>query len=350
MQKRYFLFIVCFSMQLLAANDLKQPVTNNAVAYLATESSAGYFSFGGLLSGKTWQDVTNKAWWLSNQTGQWWSLPPVPGAAGRLASVAVSANDNVWLFGGYTVAEDGTELSLADVYRVNPHAKPIYQRVSDMPVPVDDATAFVYRDRYIYLISGWHDVGNVNLVQMYDTKTDTWQQATPYPGNPVFGHAGGMVGNRLLVCGGVKIDYAASKPRQFTGSVQCWLGEVNPVDLRRINWQPVAPMPAGSRYRSAAAGLEEYKRIVFIGGSDNPYNYDGIGYNGDASEPIAGIVSFDLASRQWYCHGDMEVASMDHRGLLANDSQLTTIGGMQAGQTVSAAVVTHTLSAGTVCQ
>lgn len=26
-----------------------------------------------------------------------------------------------------------------------------------MPVPVDDSVALVYRDRYVYLVSGWHE-------------------------------------------------------------------------------------------------------------------------------------------------------------------------------------------------
>ena len=39
-----------------------------------------------------------------------------------------------------------------------------------MPVPVDDSVALSYKERYIYLISGWHNDGNVNLVQVYDTK------------------------------------------------------------------------------------------------------------------------------------------------------------------------------------
>jgi hypothetical protein len=41
-----------------------------------------------------------------------------------------------------------------------------------MPVPVDDDISLPYQSRYIYLISGWHNDGNVNLVQLYDTKTN----------------------------------------------------------------------------------------------------------------------------------------------------------------------------------
>jgi len=41
----------------------------------------------------------------------------VPGKAGRLAASAISAGGAAWLFGGYTVAADGSEESIPGVYR-----------------------------------------------------------------------------------------------------------------------------------------------------------------------------------------------------------------------------------------
>ncbi len=96
-----------------------------------------------------------------------------------------------WLFGGYTVAVDGSEKSIPGVYRIRPGESQL-QWLTDMPVPVEDSVMLVYQDRYIYLVSGWHDLGNVNLVQVLDTKTLQWAQATPWPGAPVFGHSGGI--------------------------------------------------------------------------------------------------------------------------------------------------------------
>lgn len=321
---------------------MPEAVANNAVAALHQPAETGYelFSFAGLLSGKTWRDVTARAWWLPMDGSEWRELPPVPGKEGRLASVAVSANGAVWLFGGYTVAEDGSEVSTPETFRVDPRAKPVYQRMRDMPVPVDDAPALVYQDRYIYLISGWHDVGNVNLVQVYDTQTDTWQQATPWPGEPVFGQAAGMIGRQMLVCGGVRIDYPAEGARDFVLSDGCWQGRVSSSDVRRIGWRRAPAMPGGSRYRAAAAAMQgdaDTGRVIFIGGSDNPYNYDGIGYNEQPSEPLPAIVSFDFEDGQWRCHGNAHIASMDHRGLLLLPDKTTLrIGGMLAGQQVSA--------------
>lgn len=80
----------------------------------------------------------------------------------------------VYIFGGYTVAADHSEHSIASVHRLDP-ADNTYTELTPMPVPVDDTLALVYRDRYVYLVSGWHETGNVNLVQLYDTETDIWQ-------------------------------------------------------------------------------------------------------------------------------------------------------------------------------
>ena len=70
------------------------------------------------------------------------------------------------------------KLSMRWVHAFDPLGGEFKERAS-MPVPVDDAIAVVYQDRYIYLISGWHDFGNVNLVQQYDVIADSWSQATP---------------------------------------------------------------------------------------------------------------------------------------------------------------------------
>jgi len=319
-------------------------LSNNATTMLMMDAGPALFSFTGLLAGKGWQDVTSNAWWLPPNSKQWQSLPAVPGGEGRLAAVAVTANQSVWLFGGYTVAEDGSEVSTVETF------KAVYQRMTDIPIPVDDAVALVYQNRYIYLISGWHDVGNVNLVQIYDTHTDQWQQATPWPGDPVFGHAGAIASNKLLVCGGVKITHSKEGDRDFVITDACWQGTISASDHRRIGWQPIEPMPGAARYRAGSANLHG-DAIVFIGGSDNPYNYDGIGYNGLASQPLDNIVSFDFSNHQWRCHAKSRVASMDHRGLLLLPDQTTVrVGGMLSNQQVTAEVLQQSISTPQACQ
>ena len=40
---------------------------------------------------------------------QWREAAPVPGGVGRLAATAVAVGELAYVFGGYTVAEDGSE-------------------------------------------------------------------------------------------------------------------------------------------------------------------------------------------------------------------------------------------------
>ena len=310
---------------------LKLAVTNNAVTLVATDTGDYLYSFLGLGSGKTWQDITSAAFVLEPGAANWTELEPVPGTAGRLAASAVSLGGAAWLFGGYSVAADGSEQSTAGVYRIRP-GEPALQWVTDMPVPVEDSVVLPYRERYVYLVSGWHDLGNVNLVQVLDTKTMQWAQATPWPGEPVFGHAGGIHEGRLVVCDGVKIQYSGDdSPREFLPSDQCWLGSIDKQNHRKINWKKLAHHPGATRYRMAATANASGE-IVFAGGSVNPYNFNGIGYNGEPAETENSVFSFNFNTGVWRINGHLPQGTMDHRGLPFSDGWYYLIGGMHAEQ------------------
>jgi hypothetical protein len=312
---------------------LNQAISNNAVALVATEKGNYLYSFLGLGAGKTWQDISSAASVLNPGAKIWTELAPVPGSAGRLAASAVSAAGAAWLFGGYTVAADGSEKSIAGVYQIHPGESQL-QWVTDMPVPVEDSVLLVYQDRYIYLVSGWHDLGNVNLVQVLDTKTMQWTQATPWPGAPVFGHSGGISGGQMLVCDGVRIQYPEDEtPREFLSSNECWSGRIDAENHRRIHWRQVLAHPGAARYRMAATG-DANQRVVFAGGSANPYNFNGIGYNGVPAEAGKSVFSYSFSSRTWLQHGDLPRGTMDHRALLFSDGWYYLVGGMQDPQTV----------------
>jgi hypothetical protein len=319
---------------------LPSPVTNNAVASVKVGRREYIVSFNGLGEGKTHSDVLATTYIYDSRSKRWQQAASVPGGVGRLASVAASAGKLVYVFGGYTVDADGTEASTPWTYAFNPRTREFEERAA-IPVPVDDAVAVTYADRFIYLISGWHDLGNVNLVQRYDTATNTWDQATPTPGPAVFGHAGGIVGNTIVYCDGVAIEAHEDRGRGFVAVPDCYLGIIGDEDSRHIDWRTVRYHPGLPRYRMAAAGIPAANGVLFIGGSDNPYNYDGIGYNGEPSEPAAGALLFDIDEQNWRVI-DVEVsATMDHRGLAAFKGQWITVGGMAAEQRVTDRVVSY---------
>ena len=312
---------------------LPEPVTNNAVAWLERGGHTYFYSFNGLGPGKTHRDTRAVAWEIDTATGTVVALPDVPGGLGRLASVAVGLYDRVFIFGGYTVAPDGTEKSTPGVFSLDPATR-TYKLRAPMPTPVDDAVAFAYLDRYIYLVSGWHDTGNVALVQVFDSWRDRWFRATDYPGSPVFGHAGGIAGNTIVIADGVKLLGSEDGRRRFGISDEAYKGEIDADDPSIIDWTRLPPHPGRPLYRMAAAGAPSGNRVLFAGGSDNPYNYDGIGYNGAPSAPSDVIFAFDFQTNGWRRMEAKPRATMDHRGLLWNGPEMCTLGGMAAGQTV----------------
>lgn len=332
----------------IALPALPEPVSNNAVASVTIDDTQYVFSFMGLGNGKTHKDVHNRAWQLvinnTDKPLQWQSLPPAPSSLalkGRLASVAVGLNDSVYIFGGYTVDEEHNEISTPDVYKYAPVTGE-YTLLAPMPVPVDDASALVYQDRYVYLVSGWHNDGNVNLVQVYDTQTGKWQQASPFLGNPVFGQAGGIVNNTMVICDGVSVTPHSDKRRSFAPETACFKGVIDKKNPLKIDWRTLDHPTGTARYRMAAAGDKATNKIYFVGGSTNPYNYNGIGYNGEPSTADDAIWTFDIAEETWaISKTDAEAPTMDHRGLINVNGSWVTIGGMLGAQRVTSKVTTH---------
>jgi hypothetical protein len=321
---------------------LPEPVSNNALASINVDGREFVVSFAGLGAGKTYRDTHAKTFVLDSDAATWRRAEPVPGGVGRLAPIAVGIKDRIYVLGGYTVAADGEEASTPWVHAFDPINGSFEPRQA-MPVPVDDAVAVSFQDRYIYLISGWHDLGNVNLVQRYDTQKDSWVQATPTPGRAVFGHAGGIVGNTIVYCDGVAVEANADRSRDFVATAECYTGIIDSNDSRRIDWRKMPSHPGSPRYRVAAAGIPYLNGILFIGGSDNPYNYNGIGYDGKPSSPSSDALLYDLETEQWREPQTIATASMDHRGLVQYKGQWITAGGMLDGQHVTDKVLGYML-------
>ncbi len=329
------------SMRLTATEipTLPAPVSNNAVVSLRSNDTDYIISFAGLGAGRSHTDTLAVTYVLDGVTNQWREAAPLPGGVGRLATVAAAAGELAYVFGGYTVAEDGAEVSTPWVHAFDPVTGAFEQR-EPMPVPVDDAVAVVYKNRFVYLISGWHDLGNVNLVQRYDTIEDSWVQATPIPGRGVFGHAGGIVGSTIIYCDGVAVAAHADRHREFVANAECFAGLIDPDDTRRIDWRTIPQHPGPPRYRMAAAGIDELHSVLFVGGSDNPYNYDGIGYNDEPSQPQTVILRYDIGSQSWTTV-PADVGSMDHRALVHFRGSWLTVGGMLNDQRVTDRVIAY---------
>ncbi len=124
--------------------DLPRAISNNAVAALVADAGIAYFSFLGLGTGKHWSDASSAAFALAPGASAWLELPEVPGGQGRLGGSAVAVAGRVYIFGGYTVAADGSEKSMPHVHAFDPE-RGDYSTRQPMPVPVDDSLAVAHR-------------------------------------------------------------------------------------------------------------------------------------------------------------------------------------------------------------
>jgi N-acetylneuraminic acid mutarotase len=337
-----FLLLLVFVGSMSAATEtgvdpLPDPVSNNAVALLRVHWQVLLFSFMGIGSKKTPDAITSTAFSLDATEGKWSAIHPVPGTAGRIGAMAAPVHDQIFLFGGYIVDAHGDEMAVPDVGSYQPsHDR--WFRGTDLPVPVSDSVVGVHRDRYVYVIGGHSNSGVANNVQVYDTEKDKWSQATPIPGTPVFGHAGGLVGETIIYVDGATKNPSGNTPR-YVASDQCWMGKIDRHDPDKIQWSKLPNHPGAARYRIAAGASEKDERIYFSGGTDNPYDYNGIGFDGKPSEPSPVTFDFNLHTGKWETINDNTPdPTMDHRGLLVTHEGLVLIGGMEKGQKVTARV------------
>src|SRR5262249_21698862 len=125
---------------------LPAPVTNNAVAVVKVKGEELVYSLMGLGPQKDWKAVTNASDALNVKDNKWTTVRSVPGSV-RLGAVAVGVRDQILLIGGFVPDNRNMQAIVSDVSIYDPGALRWY-RGPDIPTPVRDAIAGVYRDRY----------------------------------------------------------------------------------------------------------------------------------------------------------------------------------------------------------
>ena len=317
--KRTLLLATLFLLVIAAVAEeqyqpLPSPVTNNAVAAVRIDGQLLVYSFMGLGPAKTWNAVSNAAYALNVKYDKWTAIRSAPGS-GRLGTVAVGAAEQVFLFGGFVVDPSGLERILPDVSIYDPTGLR-WHNGPDMPVPVRDAVAGAYRDRYIYVIGGLSQAGPTDQVQIYDSLEKKWLEGTPSPGTPVFGHAGAVTGDTIVYVDGASKNSAAGSLK-YVASDECWMGKIDHRDPRKIEWKKLPAHPGAARYRIAAGGSEKEQRIYFAGGSDTVYDFTGIGLDGKLAEPSPMIFAHNLKNNSWETVKESSPKpTMDHHGLI----------------------------------
>jgi len=335
-----FLVLALGAAILVAADASKIPnmpaaVSSNAVASL--KGGLELFSMMGVGPRKTWDDITNQVYVLRLSSGKWSDGRSVPGVAGRLDASAAGVRGKVFLFGGFVVDAQGNEITVSDVNAYVPENQRWY-RAADIPVAVDSAMIGVNRDRYIYLVGGRSKSGPVNNVQVYDADKDTWSDATPLPGTPVFGHAGGLTDDTIVYVDGAMKNPASGAP-PYVASEECWLGKIDHKNPDKIEWSKLPPHPGPARFGIAGAAAERDRKIFFSGGTAVPHDFKGVSYDGHSAEMSTVTFAFNLHSKQWETiTDDTYDPRMDGRGILDTPLGLVVLGGMAKNQAVTARV------------
>ncbi|HKH98852.1 MAG TPA: kelch repeat-containing protein [Candidatus Sulfotelmatobacter sp.] len=333
----FFLPAAC-AVFLLAADQPKIPpmpaaVSGNAVASL--KGGIEVYSLMGVGSKKTWDDITNKVYVLHLSSAKWSEGRPVPGVGGRLGASAVGARGQIFLFGGYLVDGQGVELTVADVNSYLPDEKRWY-RAEDMPVAVDSAVIGLNQNRYIYLAGGRSKNGPVNIVQVYDAEKNTWSQATPFPGTPVFGHAGGLTDDAIVFVDGARKNTAEGSP--YIASDECWLGKIDHKDPNKIAWSKLPAHPGPGRFGIVAG--EKDHRVIFSGGTTAPHNFKGLDADGKPAEISPMSFDYDVRGNRWETITDdtFDVRA-DSRGMVSTPVGSLIVGGTLSNQALTARVL-----------
>ncbi|MGB3180809.1 MAG: hypothetical protein WBB45_05435 [Cyclobacteriaceae bacterium] len=312
--------------------DLPVALTNAAVTAFEHDTVHRIYVFGGLEAGKGHSDITLRSFGYDLAGNEWSETIPLPDTLGKIAAAASQIRDKIYIAGGYHVFADGHERSSDRLHIYDPITNEYQNDGQPIPVAIDDHVQAVYRDSLLYLVSGWHDTANVNLVQIYDPASDSWQEGTPLPrsaGSYVFGASGIIVGDTLYMAGGAgnRVDKNFPLQGYFTK------GYIHPENPARIDWIQTAD-PIAAVYRSVA--ILSGSKIYWAGGAADSYNYNGISYKGNAVEPRGQALVYDMQSGLLSVDSGFPAGVMDLRGAAAFGNGKTYIaGGMLKGQVVS---------------
>jgi N-acetylneuraminic acid mutarotase len=316
---------------------LSVPVTDNAVAAMKNHGHWTLYSFMGIGAKKTWDDITPASYALEPGAKKWELTRPVPGPVGRIGVAAVAARDHIFLFGGFVADRGGRGTAVPDVNVYEPSADR-WWRGADMPVPVGDAVAGVFMNRFIYILGGRANNGAAVNVQIYDAEKNKWRQGAPLPSYGVFGHAGAIVDDTILYVDGVFTEASPNGPR-FVSTDECWYGKINHGNPTKIRWERLPNHPGDARFNIAAGGSQKDEKIYFSGGSAEGYDYTGRTNDGKTAVPSPMTFDFDLRRKEWEVIDDSTPHPiMNQHGLLVTDDGVVLIGGMEQGSTVSSQV------------
>lgn len=315
---------------------MPEAVSNNSVVEAYAGDTLCVYSFTGISEGLDPDDIHLKSWRYNSILEEWTQLPDVDDFQGKVAAGASTVNNIIYLIGGYHVFPNFSEQTSAKVHRFDADANAWLEDGADLPVPTDDHVQAVWRDSLIFVVTGWNDNTNINDVQIYNPTLDSWTAgaSTPNTSNfKVFGASGTIIGDTIYYYGGTKITSI-----NFVATNEFRKGVINPEDPTDIIWslEPHDELPDGYRMACTSFGDD----VVWIGGAEVAYNFDGLAYAGGAVvPPHQEIRTYNSVSNMWSFFEDSPFPIMDLRGIArVADDEWIIAGGMTTNAQVTDAV------------
>ena len=317
---------------------MPEPVTNNAVTGATVNGIPHVFSFAGMDSTKACGAAHLRSYKYNAATDEWTQIADLPDALGGVVAAGASTvNNEVYIIGGYHIRDDCSEVSSKAVHRYDPTTDS-YEKLTNIPIAIDDHVQVPWRDSLIYVITGWSNSTNVTQVQIYNTTTDQWTMGTPVPNDPqwrVFGASGVMhaATNTIYYLGGASLICNSSSCFGPTNLLR--KGVIDDDDPSIITWTS-EESDAAIGYRMAATTVDDTP--LWIGGSDLTYNFDGVDYNGSGGVDPNGRVTelFVNVVDELIPYEAAAPPVMDLRGIAAVGSRsLIVCGGMLPEQVVT---------------
>ncbi len=319
---------------------LPEAVSNNAVCEGFIDGDPYLFSFAGIDSTKIHSGIHLRSFRFNIESLKSEHIPDLPDTLGKIAAGASRIGNIIYIIGGYHVFADGSELSSKKIHRYDIINNTFLSDGADIPVPIDDHVQVVWKNKFIYVIGGWSDTGNVPDVQIYDPSMDRWSVGSVIPNTDdykSFGASGTIIDNTIYYFGGAESSYGPQNKLRK--------GIINPKKPTQITWSVSTPDAAIFGYRMASTTINN--RPFWIGGSHNTYNFNGIAYDKSGGVPASNRLLYNTIDKIEYNFNQIILSEipMDIRGIAnIGDGKLYVAGGMIGNQKVTNKVYKITIN------
>ncbi|HEX2983718.1 MAG TPA: kelch repeat-containing protein, partial [Ignavibacteriales bacterium] len=204
------------------------------------------------MGGRYFNARTDNIWKYNTLTKQWAESDtslPVP----LYDFSPIQVEDKIYITGGWMPGGVSSAMYIYD-----PEMDTI-GRGADIPIITVGFVIGSYADSLIYVMGGGT---NIPKVQIYNIKSNSWKEGTPYPKGALFAY-GGICGSKIVLPGKSPLyDF------YLDSASATYIGEINPNDPYTISWKKGKDYPSQAYYGISAGAWQGRQRkfVCLIGG------------------------------------------------------------------------------------